>query len=70
MSEQKQTTLGKRRWTATELRKLPPHEREPILEAQAAAIEREYRNNPELTDFEAFGEEDGPYDDEPTTETR
>lgn len=47
-----------RRWTARELRKLPAHERDAILEAAAALAESEYRNNPELTAFEAFGKED------------
>ncbi len=47
-----------RRWTATELRKLPPAERDAILEAAALLAEEEYRNNPELTAFEAFGKDD------------
>jgi hypothetical protein len=47
-----------RRWTATELRKLPPAERDAILAHQAAALADEYRNNSELTAFEAFGDED------------
>jgi len=49
--------LGKT-WTAAELRKLPAEQRDAILEAAAALAEDIYRNNPELTDFEAFGEED------------
>jgi hypothetical protein len=48
----------KRTWTAAELRRLPPPERDAILEAQAVLAEREYRNNSELTAFEAFGEGD------------
>lgn len=47
-----------RRWTAAELRKLPPAERDAILAAQAAALADEYRNDRELTGFEAFGDED------------
>jgi hypothetical protein len=47
-----------RRWTAAELRKLPPHEREAILQAAAALAEGEYRTDPELTAFEAFGKDD------------
>ncbi len=47
-----------RRWTATELRKLPPAERDAILAEQAAAVADYYRNDPELTAFEAFGDED------------
>jgi hypothetical protein len=45
-------------WTAAELRKLPAHERDAILEAAAAVAEETYRNDPRLTDFEAFGVED------------
>jgi len=48
----------KKRWTAAELRKLPAHERDAILEAAAASAEPEYRGNPELTAFEAFGKDD------------
>ena len=47
-----------KRWTAAELRKLPPAQRDAILEAAAALAEIEYRTNPELTAFEAFGKED------------
>ena len=47
-----------KRWTAAELRKLPPHQRDAILEAAAAHAEAEYRNNPALTAFEAFGKDD------------
>ena len=57
------------RWTPTELRKLPPAQRNAILAEQAAALEGEYRNNPELTDIEAFGEKDL-YVDSADTETR
>lgn len=46
------------RWTASELRKLPPAERDAIMEAAAVLAEKEYRNNPELTSFEAFGKDD------------
>jgi hypothetical protein len=58
-----------RRWTATELRKLPPAQRDAILAEQAALLEDEYRHDPELTAFEAFGDEDL-YVDDPGTETR
>ena len=47
-----------RRWTATELRKLPPAERDAVLAEQAAALADDYRNDPDLTAFEAFGDED------------
>ena len=51
-------TLGRVRWTAHELRKLPAHERDRILEAAATAAEGEYRTNRDLTGFEAFGKDD------------
>ncbi len=47
-----------RTYTATELMRLPFEERERILAEQAALAEEEYRTNPELTEFEAFGEDD------------
>ena len=51
-------TLGQARWTAHELRKLPAHERDRILEAAANDAEGEYRTNRDLTGFEAFGKDD------------
>ena len=62
-------TVENKRWTAAELRKLPPAERDAIMEAAAALAEKEYRNNPELTAFEAFGKDDL-YGDSADTETR
>ncbi len=56
-------------WTATELRKLPPAERDAIMEAAAALAEEEYRNNPELTAFEALGKDDL-YGDSSSTQAR
>lgn len=47
-----------RRWKASELRKLPPEERDVILERAAIQAEEDYRDNPELTAFEAFGKDD------------
>jgi hypothetical protein len=47
-----------RRWTAAELRKLPPEQRGAILEAAAVLAEEDYRNDTELTAFEAFGKDD------------
>jgi hypothetical protein len=41
-------------WTAAELRKLPPEQRDAVMEAAAALAEQDYRTNPELTAFEAF----------------
>jgi hypothetical protein len=57
MKNKKTTPVG-RHWTAAELRKLPVHERDAILEAAAASAEVEYRNNPELIAFDAFGKDD------------
>lgn len=61
-------SVGKR-WTAAELRKLPPEQRDAILAEQAALMEEEYRTNRELTAFDAFGEDDL-YVDSSDTETR
>jgi hypothetical protein len=47
-----------RTWTAAELRKLPPDQRDAILQAAAALAEAEYRSNPDLVSFEAFGKDD------------
>ncbi len=57
MKTENQPTTG-RKWTAAELRRLPSAERDAILEAAAALAEDDYRNNPELTAFEAFGKDD------------
>ncbi len=57
MHTEKATTTTKR-WTAAELRKLPAAERDAIMEAAAAVAEKDYRNNPELTAFEAYGKDD------------
>jgi hypothetical protein len=62
------TTETSKVWTAEELRKLPPEQRDSILEAAAASAEEEYRTNPDLTDFEAFGDKDL-YGDSSSTET-
>lgn len=57
MNSSTQTEADKR-WKASELRKLPPEQRDAILEAAALQAEEDYRNNRELTAFEAFGEDD------------
>ena len=62
-------SAGTKRWTAAELRRLPPAERDAILAAAAALAEAEYRTNPELTAFDAFGKDDL-YGDSSNTETR
>ena len=65
----KKLTKKRKRWAAAELRKLPAQERDAILEAAAALAEDEYRNDPELTAFEAFGKNDL-YGESSNTETR
>jgi hypothetical protein len=62
------TGTGKR-WKASELRKLPPHQRDAVLEAAAIQAEADYRNDLELTAFEAFGKDDL-YGDSASTQTR
>ena len=44
--------------SATQLRRMPREQRDRILQEAALHAEREYRHNRELTDFEAFSEED------------
>ena len=53
-----QNTPPRKRWSAAELRKLPPAERDAILREAAAEAEQVYRNDQELTAFDAFGEAD------------
>ena len=50
--------ISKMSLTAKELRRLPAAERDAILTAAAAQAEAEYRSNPELTAFDAFGPND------------
>ena len=50
--------LVKRNWTISELRKLPRELQDAILEYQTKLAEPYYRNDPELTAFEAFGPDD------------
>ena len=45
-------------WKASELRRLPAAERDDILAKAAALAESEHLSKPQLTDFEAFGEDD------------
>jgi hypothetical protein len=58
-----------RRWTASELRKLPPKKQAAILRRAATVAEKEYRKNPTLTEFSAFGPDDL-YVESSNTETR
>ncbi len=62
-------TSTKRTWTAAELRVLPPHERNAILALAAENAQTDYKHDPNLTDFEAFGEEDL-YGDSSNTQSR
>lgn len=45
-------------WTARELRRLSSEQRDAILMEAAQVAEDRYRNDPRLTDFNAFGEDD------------
>lgn len=63
------TPTTTKRWTAAELRKLPAAERDAIMEAAAVLAANDYRNNPELTAFEAYGKDDL-YGESASTETR
>lgn len=58
MNELKSQPSELARPSAAELRRLPVDERMAILRAQAAIAEELYRQDPELTSFEAFGEDD------------
>ena len=68
MSHNITTGTGKR-WKASELRKLPPEQRDAILEAAAIQAEVDYRNDRELTAFAAFGKDDL-HGDSASTQTR
>ena len=45
-------------FSAAQLRKMPRAERDSLLEAAAQLAEHDYRHDPELTAFEAFGKDD------------
>jgi hypothetical protein len=47
-----------RPWTAAELRRLPPDQRDAALAAAAERAAQDYHRDPALTAFEAFGLED------------
>jgi hypothetical protein len=63
------TTAPSQGWTAIQLLKLPPDQRDAILRDAAALAEDEYRNTSELTDFDAFGQRDL-HGDSANTQTR
>jgi uncharacterized protein (DUF433 family) len=68
--ETEQKTMNRqKRWTAAELRQLPAAERDAIMQAAAALAEEAYRNDPELTAFDAFGKDDL-HGDSSSTQTR
>ena len=46
-----------RRWSASELRRLPRDQRQAILAAAAGRAEADYRDDKDLTGFDAFSEE-------------
>jgi hypothetical protein len=54
--------------TASELRRMPKDRRDAIMEAAAKVAEVIYRNDPALTDFEAFEAEEPNGDGEATSE--
>jgi len=66
---QKITPGAGKRWKASELRKMSREQRDAILEAAATQAEEDYRNDPELTAFEAFGKDDL-YGDSANAQTR
>ena len=47
-----------RTWSAAELRRLPPDQRDTALTAAAERAAPDYHRDPALTAFEAFGPED------------
>ena len=53
-----QATPVERPWSASDLRKATPAERDAVLCEAAARAEHQYRTDSELTAFEAFGKED------------
>jgi hypothetical protein len=52
------TNPGQKVWSAMELRRLSPEERDAILEAAVILAEADYYHDKELTAFEAFGRDD------------
>jgi hypothetical protein len=65
----KNASPARRKWSAAELRKLLPAQRDAILEEAAARAEEDYCKDPQLTAFEAFGQDDL-YGDSSSTEAR
>ena len=69
LREQATPRTPHKHWTASELLKLPLTERDAILAEQAAHAAADYASDPELTAFDAFGEQDL-YVDSSNTQTR
>jgi hypothetical protein len=67
MNDLKKLLPAEKHLSAVDLRKLPADERSAILGAQAVLAADLYRRDRQLTDFEAFDEED-PHGDGPHTE--
>jgi hypothetical protein len=67
--KQAKASPRKKRWKASELRKLAPAKRDAILKAAARRAEDDYRNDSQLTAFEAFGKDDL-YGESASTKTR
>ena len=69
MGKAQESTVSRERPSAADLRAMPMRERDAILAAQAALVEDLYREDRQLTDFEAFGEDDL-HGDSSSAETR
>ena len=54
----REASTTQRTWTAEELLRLPREQRSVILAEAAERAAWHYDNDPELTAFEAFGEDD------------
>lgn len=54
---QKGAHAGEASLTASELRKMPREERQAVLAAAAEMAEQDYRDDKDLTGFDAFSEE-------------
>lgn len=52
-------SISPARPSPAELRRMPAEQRDAILEAQAAEAEALYRHDPDLSGFDAVGEDDG-----------
>ncbi len=69
MNNARESTVSRDCPSAAELRRMPIRDRDAILASQAALAESVYREDRQLTDFEAFGAEDL-HGDSSSAETR